>query len=144
MNHHGAGIEDLISPLKQRMELLEEENRALKAHLAQARQELAELKRGVGITVYVAGKAVQTGLNPNPDVLPNGAASAGPPNPQRAFATPNLGNGRPLADNQNQGAPNQGYFPPQRPNGNIAPDATPDQPGRSGPRSPNYDNFFLD
>jgi hypothetical protein len=84
---HGAGIEDLLSPLKQRMEALEEENRTLKNHLAQTRQELADLRRGIGITVYIDGKPVNTSVVPSADVEMSTQGNG-------AFATPAVMNDR--------------------------------------------------
>ncbi len=55
------GIDDLLTPLKQRIKAIEEENQSLKAQLAQARQELENLRRGVGIVVTIDGKPVLAG-----------------------------------------------------------------------------------
>ncbi len=88
---YGNNIDDLLSPLKQRLHLLEEENQQLKAQLRQALQEAADLKRGVGITVLVAGKPVSTGTNVAPEVLPTHAPA---PGYGRPFATPAVLNDR--------------------------------------------------
>lgn len=82
--HNGMGIDDLLSPLKQRLHMLEAENKQLITQLQQAQQELAELKRGVGITVMIAGKPVPTGVGAPLDVQPTSA----PGGYNRAFATP--------------------------------------------------------
>lgn len=153
MNNHGAGIEDLISPLKermeffkQRMELSEEENRVLKTHLAQARQELAELKRGIGISVYVAGKPVPTGSAGTSDAQ---AANGGAPLPNaRPFAAPaNLNERRP-PDVASLGQANQnpqGFHPLARQNAGNTPDAgSVDAQGRPNGRNANIADYFLD
>ncbi|MBA3823613.1 MAG: hypothetical protein H0X24_06865 [Ktedonobacterales bacterium] len=82
---YGANIDDLLSPLKQRLHMLEEENQKLKMQLHQARAEVAELKSGQGITVLVGGKPVATGTNIPPEVLPTRTPA---PGYGRAFATP--------------------------------------------------------
>jgi antitoxin (DNA-binding transcriptional repressor) of toxin-antitoxin stability system len=134
MAMYAGGIEELIAPLKQRMELLEEENRALKAHLSQARQELEALKRGVGITVSVAGRPVATGTPP--DAPPPSARHFAPPQdyaaantalpPSGAFARSNAADAPPFVR-----AP-------------AAPDAAPDYMGRPPGRPASYADYFLD
>lgn len=137
-NIHAAGIEDLIAPLKQRMEMLEEENRALKTHLAQARQELAELKRGVGIAVFVGGKPVATGTGPGmPDVLPTGGA---PPPGARPLATPAMLHEPPPPDV----APLPGPPPQAYTRQGAAPDGRQDGAGRHSSRNVNYADYFID
>lgn len=137
-NMHVAGIEDLIAPLKQRMEMLEEENRALKTHLAQARQELAELKRGVGIAVYVGGKPVATGTGPGmPDVLPT---SGTPPPGARPLATPAMLHEPPPPDV----APLPVAPPHAYARQGTAPDARQDGAGRQSSRNVNYADYFID
>ena len=145
MNNHGAGIEDLISPLKQRMEHFEEENRVLKAHLAQARQELAELKRGIGITVYVAGKPVPTG---SANALDGQSTPGGTPLPNaRPFASPANLNERRQPDVANLGQANQnpqGFYPLARQNAGSAPDVgSVDAQGRPNGRNANVTDHFL-
>jgi hypothetical protein len=86
MNNSGLpGNEDLLGLLKQRMEALEEENRILRASLAQVRQELADLRRGVGITVMVDGKAVLSGspssVSPDTDMVSFSPTSSPPSSP---------------------------------------------------------------
>lgn len=132
MAMYAGGIEELIAPLKQRMELLEEENRALKAHLAQARQELDALKRGVGIIVSVAGRPVATGTPPANDAAPPAARPYSPADraPANAALPPGGAFGR---SNPADAAP----F-------GRAPDAAPDITNRSPGRPASYADYFLD
>jgi hypothetical protein len=74
MNKPGLpGNDDLLGLLKQRMEALEEENRILRSSITQVRQELADLRRGVGITVMIDGKSVLSGspssISPDTDMV---------------------------------------------------------------------------
>jgi len=70
-----------LKHIKQR---LEEENQQLKLQLAQAHQELANLRRGIGISVTIEGKTVLSGLaQPLPDVILPISTNAQP-----AYATP--------------------------------------------------------
>jgi hypothetical protein len=86
-------IDDLLSPLKRRMHELEEDNRRLIEQLSAARSELANLKRGIGITVLVDGKPVATGGNVAPEMLPT-HTPVPPPGYGRGFATPAVLNDR--------------------------------------------------
>lgn len=113
MQQLDANIEDLISPLKQRMELLLEENRTLKAQLTQARQELTDLKHGVGITVLVGGKAVPTGAPEMPQT--NGATPLPNASPGRPYAAPALMGERYTPDVAPNGPPaTPAYYPNPR------------------------------
>jgi hypothetical protein len=87
----GSNIDDLLSPLKQRLHDLQKENEQLKSQLQQARQELADLQRGIGITVLVNGKPVPTGANVPLEALPTHAPA---PGYGRPFATPAVLNDR--------------------------------------------------
>lgn len=88
---YGANIDDLLSPLRQRLHTLEEENVRLRQQLQQARQEADDLKRGVGITVLVGGKPVATGTNVPPEAQPTHTPA---PGYGRPFATPPTPNER--------------------------------------------------
>ena len=70
------GIDELytnIKQIKQRMETLENENLVLKAQLTQAQRELADLRRGVGITLLIDGQPIAPIALP--DVLPTPVAA---------------------------------------------------------------------
>jgi antitoxin (DNA-binding transcriptional repressor) of toxin-antitoxin stability system len=136
MAMYAGGIEELIAPLKQRMELLEEENRALKAHLAQARQELDALKRGVGITVSVAGRPVATGTPPPTDAPAPAARPYATP-ADRAPANAALPPGGAFARSNPADAAPFGHIP-------AAPDAAPDYANRTPGRPASYADYFLD
>ncbi len=77
-----GSIDELLVPLKQRLQTLEEENRQLRSQLAQVKQEVANLRQGIGITVYIDGKAVLGGTSAAaPDIVSGNNAA-----PQSAFA----------------------------------------------------------
>jgi hypothetical protein len=134
---HAAGFEDLMAALKQKIEMLEEKNRTLEAHLAQARQELNELRHGVGITVYVAGKPVATGSGPAmPDVLP----TSGAPTPgMRPLAAPAVLHDPHPPDVAPLPSPPQSYA-----RQNAAPNNRADGAGRASSRNVNYADYFVD
>ncbi len=130
MSHLSAGIEELITQLK-RMESLEEENRALRAQLAQARQELEQLRRGMGIVVTIHGRPVPTGMNAGVETqaqVTNGPpALPRPPQPERYT---------PPAQSP--------YSPHASPFGPPVEDPPAMPTGRQPPRNPNYADYFLD
>jgi hypothetical protein len=131
MSHLSAGIEELIAQLK-RMESLEEENRALRAQLAQARQELEQLRRGMGIVVTVQGRPVPTGANNGVETQTQ--APNGPP-----------GLPRPPQQPERYSPPSQSPYPPQpSPFGPPVEDPPALPTGRQPPRNPNYADYFLD
>ena len=66
-------------------------NGQLRQQLQQARQEAADLKRGVGITVLVGGKPVPTGTNVPLEALPTHTPA---PGYGRPFASPTPPNER--------------------------------------------------
>ncbi len=77
-----GSIDELLVPLKQRLQTLEEENRQLRAQLTQVKQEVANLRQGIGITVYIDGKAVLGGTSAaTPDIV-----SANTATPQSVYA----------------------------------------------------------
>jgi hypothetical protein len=88
---YGSNIDDLLAQLNQQMHMLKEENQQLKTQLHQARQEVADLKRGIGITVLVGGKPVATGTSVPPEALPTHTPM---PGYGRHFATPAVLNDR--------------------------------------------------
>ncbi len=147
MNSHG-GIDDLIAQFRQRVEMLTEDNRALRAQLAAAQQELAELKRGAGITVLVNGQPVATGANvsmaPTADVL----SLNNPPQHQngpRPYGAPGVGGDRRAADvlGGQQGMVQGNPF--GRQGVGLQPDANgADAQGRPGGRNVNFAGNFLD
>ncbi len=72
MERFDHGIDGLLTQvrqIKQRMELLENENHALKAQLAQAQRELTDLRR---VTVLIDGKPV---IPTSADVMPTPIAA---------------------------------------------------------------------
>ena len=167
--NYGGCIEELLSPLKQRMEMLEEENRQIKGQLAQLRQENTDLRRGIGITVLIDGKAVPTGSGPLPDLGSSPVAAMHAmqssnmpprmsPTAQPAFATAPAGMSERTPTNHPQasGAANPGatapnnLFPqnplsrPQAPAIPVAPQGAPNRDGQPNSRGAGYRDFFLD
>lgn len=145
MANFSPGIEDLLTPLKQRMETLEEENRVLRAQLAQTTHELENIKRGVGVTVYINGKQVASGAMIATDGAPPQMAISNPANvPSGPFAAPAvLNDRRPApAGAPHNGAANANLFPPAgRPPAQPAANGRESQPTQ---RNGNYVDFFLD
>jgi hypothetical protein len=85
-----------VKQIKQRMETLENENLVLKAQLIQAQRELADLRRGVGITILIDGKPIAAQLSIAPDVVPTAIAALHtvaptPPSPPGLFVQPAAG-----------------------------------------------------
>ncbi len=157
-----GSLDELLAPLKKRMEALEEENRALKTQLARVQQENLDLRRGVGITVMIDGRPIQTGSGPLPDVAAKPVAAMNavpapmpvPPVATPAFATsierrspgdafPPAGGGNPAATIPNE------LFQQQNASGTASPFAPQQQQSpfahsQNGPRAGGYRDFFLD
>lgn len=148
----GGGIEELLSSLKQRLEMIQDENRQLKTQLAQIRQENADLRRGIGITVLIDGKAVLTGAGPLPDVAASPvAAMQSPtmsPTAMPAFATSPAS----MHDRQSPSGPAAATIPSNlfqqgntpKPYPPPAPQNPPARDGQSNQRGAGYRDFFLD
>jgi hypothetical protein len=102
MERHGNtgfdGIAEMLLQQKKLMEALEAENREL-------RRQLADLRRGVGITVVIEGKTIQLATDPNLQSLqasPAPATAAYTP-AQRPVSQPAPG-GASSADRRENGA----------------------------------------
>jgi hypothetical protein len=139
-------IEDLIAPLKQRMEALEKENQALRERLAQAQREIADLHRGVGITLLIDGKPVfgvpgmgNTPLSERPQPLAN---------PTPPLGTPAVANRAAIAQMSVQPAIGGSLFPERMrtPTGTGSnPPGTQDaQPAAPERRRTGYTDFFME
>ena len=149
-----GGIEDLLAPLKKRMEKLDADCRQLELQLAQVQQENANLKRGIGITLLIDGKAVQIGSGPLPDIAmpspqlmtPQNVYAPLPSGPT-PYATPAVINERHAPHtipNSNPGATTPNLFGNNSPKPYVPP--TPsvgmsNSDNRAGNRGA---NFFLD
>jgi hypothetical protein len=161
-NGQSGNLDELLAPLKQHLAALEEENRALKAQLARAQQENLDLRRGIGITVMIDGRPVQTGSGPLPDIVakPVAAMSATPtPMPVPPVATPAFatsterrgsGDAFPTQGSNNPGAtiPNELFQQPNAPGTqhSYTPPSqqSPFARNQNTPRSGGYRDFFLD
>ncbi|HKD74504.1 MAG TPA: hypothetical protein VKB76_03380 [Ktedonobacterales bacterium] len=162
-NGQSGSLDELLATLKQRMDALEEENHTLRAQLARTQQENLDLRRGIGITVMIDGRPIQTGSGPLPDIAVKPVAAMGampvqmpvPPVATPAFATsterrgsgdafPPQGSNNPAATIPNElfqqqntpGAPHS-YTPPPPQQSNLPRNQNP-------PRSGGYRDFFLD
>lgn len=98
-----SSIDEIVAILKQRLDSYEDENRQLKHQLAQARQELSNLRQGIGITVYIEGKAVLGGTGSLPDV----ASIASPLGKSSSFPPPNSDKRPPAMNTHQQGGSGQ-------------------------------------
>lgn len=133
---NAAGLEDLLAPLRRRLDALEAENRALHDQLALAHREVRDLRRGVGLTVCVDGVVVAAGpVASQPEAAGQPVAARSPAPGSSAYAPPVLfPTARAMPPEPAPANPPPALFPAARP---TAAEPLPQ-------RHSNNPNYFLD